>query len=190
VPPGFRDILRNAEIQGYRVLYFERDGNAFRAPESYLREALACVSTHDLPTLRGWWSGSDIEVRERAGVCSSEAAAGWRTLRAEERHALLARLVASSLVHDSALAAFTAAGDLPGEICVAVHRMLAQTPSRLVAVQLEDLAGIIDQANLPGTIDEHPNWRCRLEFNVEELGLRPQFRNIAQAMAQERPRRS
>ena len=71
--------------------------------ESYLREALACVSTHDLPTLRGWWSGSDIEVRERAGVCSSEAAAGWRTLRAEERHALLARLVESGLVHDSAV---------------------------------------------------------------------------------------
>lgn len=190
VPPGFRDILRNTEIQGYRVLYFERDGNAFRAPESYLREALACVSTHDLPTLRGWWNGSDIEIRERAGVCSSEAAAGWRTLRAEERRALLARLVASGLVHDSAISPSTAAGDLPGEVCAAVHRMLAQTPSRLVAVQLEDLAGITVQANLPGTIDEHPNWRCRLECDLEELALSPQFRNIAQAMAEERPRQS
>jgi 4-alpha-glucanotransferase len=190
VPPGFRDILRNAEIQGYRVLYFERDGNAFRAPESYLREALACVSTHDLPTLRGWWSGSDIEVRERAGVCSSEAAAGWRTQRAEERHALLARLVASGLAQESALAAFSAAGELPDEIRVAVHRLLARTPSRLVAVQLEDLAGITDQANLPGTIDEHPNWRRRLECDLEELALRPQFISIAQAMAEERPRRS
>ncbi len=127
------------------------------------------------PTLRGWWCGSDIEVRENAGVCSSEAAAGWRTLRAEERHALLARLVASGLVHDSMLAAYSTADELPDEICVAVHRLLARTPSRLVAVQLEDLAGITEQANLPGTIDEYPNWRRRLDCDLEELALRPQF---------------
>jgi 4-alpha-glucanotransferase len=189
VPPGFRDILRNAEIQGYRVLYFERDGNAFLPPESYPREALACVSTHDLPTLRGWWCGSDIEVRENAGVCSSEAAASWRTRRADERHTLLVRLSASGLLPENAAAALSAAPDLPDEVYDAVHRMLARTPSRLAAVQLEDLVGTREQANLPGTIDEYPNWRRRLDCSIEELAQHPPFRHISAAMAQERPRR-
>jgi 4-alpha-glucanotransferase len=188
VPPGFRDILRSAEIQGCRVLYFERDGNAFRAPESYPREALACVSTHDLPTLRGWWAGLDIEARQRAGVCSEEGAAGWRTVRDEERHTLVARLAASGLLTGDVIP--SEPDHLTDEVCVAVHRFLARTPSRLLAVQLEDLIGMSEQANLPGTIDEHPNWRRKLAYGLDGLADLPLFRRIAEAMAEERPRRS
>jgi 4-alpha-glucanotransferase len=193
VPPGFRDILRQAEIQGCRVLYFELDGNAFRAAESYPRETLACVSTHDLPTLRGWWAGLDIEARQRAGICSSDSAAGWRTLRAEERHALVARLCESGLMREDILAgrslAVSPTDQMPDEVCVAVHRFLARAPARFVAVQLEDLAGMSEQANLPGTIDEHPNWRRKLTCGLDELSSGALFSKITLTMAEERPKR-
>ncbi len=193
VPPGFRDILRSAEIQGCRVLYFERDGNAFRPAESYPREALACVSTHDLPTLRGWWAGLDIEARVRAGISSSDSAHGWLRARAEERRTLVARLSESGLIHGDIPEAreetVSASDQAPDEVCVAVHRFLARSPSRLVAVQLEDLIGMSEQANLPGTIDEHPNWRRKLACGLDDLAGQQLFQQIAAAMAEERPRR-
>ena len=63
VPPGFREVMRECEIQSYRVFFFEKRGDVFIRPGSYPREALACVTMHDLHTLAGWWSGHDIDVR-------------------------------------------------------------------------------------------------------------------------------
>ena len=69
VPPGFREAMRDCEIQSYRVFFFEKRGDEFYTPpENYPREALACVSLHDLHTLAGWWSGHDIEVRQKIGM--------------------------------------------------------------------------------------------------------------------------
>ncbi|MFZ0854059.1 MAG: 4-alpha-glucanotransferase [Hyphomicrobiaceae bacterium] len=191
VPPGFRDSMRAMEIQGYRVLYFERgkDGG-FRAPSSYARAALACISTHDLPTLRGWWKGSDIAERERLGRFGPGAAKVQRHERERARRLLLRALKRERLAPDKAGAGRTGAApaELPDSVLTGLHVFLARTHSRLVAVQLEDLVGMEEQANLPGTIDEHPNWRRKLPVTLEDLPRCRTFQSVVIALATERPR--
>jgi 4-alpha-glucanotransferase len=78
---------------------------------------------------------------------------------------------------------------MPDELLVAVHRFLALTPCRLLAVQLDDALGVREQANLPGTVDEHPNWRRKSPVTLEALGEHHLFRTVIRAVAAERPRR-
>jgi 4-alpha-glucanotransferase len=195
VPVGFREVMHEAEIQGYRVFYFEREENGwFRAPGAYAHRALACLSTHDLPTLKGWWAGVDIGERERLGWYSGEQAAELRKARAGDLALLLAALKHAGVLPSAS--ELVLAGDrpypeeLPAEICVAAHAMLAKAASRLIAVQLEDLAGVEDQANLPGTVDEYPNWRRKLPLDIAQLAETELFRNVTEAMSWERPRSS
>jgi 4-alpha-glucanotransferase len=181
VPAGFRDIICALEVQGYRVLYFERgkDGG-FRAPRSYARDTLACISTHDLPTLRGWWKGRDIAERERLGLFDADTASQQRRERARDRRLLLEALMAGR--------ARAAPAELPDAVLIGLHAFLARTRSRLVAVQLEDLVGMDEQANLPGTVDGHPNWRRKLPVNLEDLPQCSIFQRVVGAVAAERPR--
>jgi 4-alpha-glucanotransferase len=194
VPEGFRDVMHDAEIQGYRVFYFEREPNGwFREPQAYSRRALACLSTHDLPTLKGWWAGMDIGERERLGWYDGEQAAQLREARAEDRRLLLAALKHAGVLPASFEPVL--GGEmpypemLPDAICVAAHAMLAKAASRLVAVQVEDLGGVEDQANLPGTVDQYPNWRRKLPFDLAQLATSHLFRDVTEAVARERPRR-
>jgi 4-alpha-glucanotransferase len=190
VPAGFRDIMREMEILGYRVLYFERgkDGG-FRAPGSYARATLACISTHDLPTLRGWWNARDIAERERLGHFGPETANLQRRERARDRRLLLQALRRASGPDPIAGGkAGAASAELPDEVLTGVHVFLARTPSRLVAVQLEDLVGMEKQANLPGTVEGHPNWRRKLPVTLEDLPEGGIFQRVVGAVAAERPR--
>jgi len=193
VPPGFREVMRDAEIQGYRVLYFEREDNGwFRAPDGYAHRALACLSTHDLATVKGWWCGSDIDERKRLGWYAAESALQMRAERAGDRILLLAALKHAGLLpgdFDAVLdGGATCPAELPAELLVAAHALLAKTASRLVAVQLEDLAGMKEQANLPGTTNEHPNWRRKLPIDLENIVESELFRDIVGAVSRERPR--
>jgi 4-alpha-glucanotransferase len=78
--------------------------------------------------------------------------------------------------------------EMSDEFLVAVHRFLARTPCRLFCVQIDDALGIHEQANLPGTVNEHPNWRRKMPIPIEELGAHPLFRALTTAVATERPR--
>jgi 4-alpha-glucanotransferase len=78
--------------------------------------------------------------------------------------------------------------DLPETVLVATHALLAKSASRMFAVQIEDLAGKLEQANLPGTVDEHPNWRRKLPMTLDEIAATELFRAVTSAVARERPR--
>ena len=186
VPPGFRDRLAAREIQSYRILIFEkrRDG-AFRRPAAWPRRALACVSTHDLPTLQGWWTGHDFAWRVAAGLMREEETTAARRARREEAGRLWEALAAECLVSEG-----TRRPNRLGQRRIeAVHRYLARSPAQLVAVQLEDALGEVEQANLPGDSKAHPNWRRKMPVALEALSREPLFRRLARAMAEERPRR-
>lgn len=185
VPAGFTAVLSRAEVHAYRVMMFEqrRDGS-FRAPGSYPRRALACFSTHDLPTLRGWWLGRDIDWRLKLNFITTEEGTKQRRRRERERRALRAALVSQGL-----LSSDSPARGVARQTVVAVHRYLAASPARLVGVQLEDATGEEEQANLPGPSDPHPNWRRKLPVSLEELPAHPLFRAVSRAMAADRPRR-
>jgi 4-alpha-glucanotransferase len=194
VPANFREVMRANRVLGYRVLFFERgQDRSFHLPHSYERDALACISTHDLPTLRGWWEGHDLEDRGRIGLDDAAAAERYRAERAEDRRMMLEALSASGLLPGGLAAVLRGEAPVPAELtlelALALTRFLALTPCRLVAIQLEDLAGMKDRANLPGTIAEHPNWRRKLPMSLDALAGSPDFIALANAVAEERPRR-
>jgi 4-alpha-glucanotransferase len=193
VPPGFREVMRQAQIQSYRVFFFEKKDDWFIPPEGYPREALACLTTHDLHTLAGWWSGHDIEVRAGIGMIEAGDLARQREARTHERRRVL------GLLHDEGLLPPDLDGvmrgdaapprDLPGSLAVALHRLVGRTPSRLFVLQAEDLTGATEQVNIPGTMDEHPNWRRKLAVDLEALPDAPLFRAVTAALREERPKR-
>jgi 4-alpha-glucanotransferase len=181
VPEGFRERMREARILSYRVLFFERghDGE-FLPPSSYPEHAAAAISTHDIATFRGWWEGRDLAWRQRLDLYPSEDQRRADSEgRDRDRQRLLAALQREGLGVDPAD---------EDALTEAVHRFLARAPSRLMLVQAEDVAAMVEQANLPGTTDEHPNWRRRLPLSVEALLASPLFRRIAAAVDEERRR--
>ena len=195
VPPGFRHTMEGANILSYRVLYFERHGGtAFLPPSTYPEMALACVSTHDLATLAGWWQGSDIRLRQETGTQNTEATERDLAERKRDRRALIIALADEELLPEQYARAATGEDELPlqlgADLAAAVHRFVARTPSMLLTVQLDDMVGASEQPNLPGTTDQYPNWRVRSKISLEELTAHRQFLDTAAAMRQERPTRS
>lgn len=184
VPDGFREPMLAAGLLGYRVVWFERDwegDRSFRPPERFPAQALATVSTHDLPTVRGYFAAQDILWRERLGLYpDSGNAEEDRRQRADEAALLLDRLRAEGLLGEEE-------GD--EERAAALHRYLARSACELAAVQLDDLAGELEQANLPGTIAEHPNWRRRCSRTIDAVTKEPRAGRLLAIMRAERPRR-
>jgi glycogen debranching enzyme GlgX/4-alpha-glucanotransferase len=162
VPEGLRPALAEANILGYRILLFERDGQRLKRPALYPVRAAACVTTHDLPPLAGWWEGADIEERAALGLLHSgrdEAAE-----RAVERAALVEALVA-----EGCLTPPTSGAPPVAEVVAGAHAFVAASPTDLMLVQADDLAGMRRGVNMPGTDTERPNWRRRLPTPVDEL---------------------
>jgi len=151
VPEGFRDQIADWGIWSYLVMMFERDdGGSFRHIDHYLTNALVTFNTHDLSTYAGWRSFGDLKLKRSLGIDPGETDdARWRAL------AML----------DDVLRHHT----IDRNDFYAVANFLARTRSRLLAISLEDLLGVVDQPNIPGTVNEHPNWRRRLPVPIEEM---------------------
>ena len=170
VPDGFREQLDASGILGMRVLWFERedeDSGPWTAPAQWSRDAAAMSTTHDLPTIAGWWQGRDIDWRVAVGGGSVDEAA-QRQGREEDRTALWSAMVEAECAQGEAP---TASETEP--VVDAALSFVAKARSQLALVPLEDLAGLVEQPNLPGTIDEHPNWRRRLPLEAAELFATP-----------------
>ena len=168
VPDEVRAALSAHDVLSYRVLLFERDDQArFKPPRTWPEAALATGSTHDLPALAGWWEGRDIDTRAALGLVQDADRERWQ--RGEDRAKLLRALKdAATLPPDAS----TDADDWPAftpDLASAIVAFLASTPCSLAVVQLEDLLLVREQANLPGTVDEHPNWRRKLPLSLDEL---------------------
>jgi 4-alpha-glucanotransferase len=178
VPSGFRAIMRRAGILSCRILYFERNrAGSFRSARQYPRLAAASIASHDLPPLRGYWEGRDIEWR--ASIGHEADAAGAHRTRQAEKAALLARLRREQLFADGS-------GSWSNTLHEAVHRFIARTASVLALIQLEDLVAAKEQMNLPGTTTEHPNWRRRLNRRVQDIFADPQVKRLLAGIRRER----
>ena len=188
LPDGFRDTMRAANVLSYRVLVFERrDGGHFVPPHDYPPLAAASAATHDLATLKGFWLGRDIAWRRHLGTypdAGSEAAeaadrdrARRELLEALAAEGLLSRDRFSTLLPDHGEPVYAA------ELGDAVNAFLARSQARLMLVQLEDIAGEEEQANLPGTSDEHPNWRRRMSLGLDAILAGADFARAAAMIA-------
>jgi len=158
VPEGFQDRLREAGIDGMRVLWFERDqAQHFVPPTQWTQRAAAMTSTHDLSTLAGWWQGNDLAWREKIGNVSDPAAA--QAERTQDKNELWHAIQQSG-------AAQGVPPDDPAAFADAAVVHVGLSACELVMLPIEDALALREQPNLPGTTDEHPNWRRRLDVDA------------------------
>jgi len=165
VSPGVREEMANRQVLSYRLVMFEND-----PPAKFPELALSAVTTHDLPTIAGLWSGANLKHAEQAGAPQNE----------EGLAAIRGRLTR---------AAGTKPDAAPAEVIEGVHRGLAQAPSRLILATLEDALGVEEQPNVPGaTAGKWPNWSRALPAPLEELERHELAARVAGALAaRERP---
>jgi len=176
LPDGFREQLQSSAVAGMRVLWFERDGDRFIAPWHWSADAVAMTSTHDLPTVAGWWTSRDIEWRERLGHAADPAD---RTTRVRDRALLWQAFQDSGSVSGALSESGEAAAD-----AAAAH--VGTAACSLALLPIEDALALPEQPNVPGTIDEHPNWRRRLPGQVDGMLKAPAVAARLQTLSKHR----
>jgi 4-alpha-glucanotransferase len=179
VPEGFNDTIAQAGMMGMSVLLFERghaaDGRAapYLPPSNWPASYLATSTTHDLPTLRGWWAERDLDLKVELDLLGpEETITGLRAERASDRQAM----------HDTLN---PEAAGTPPEQDAPVARMLgfmASGPQPLALIPMEDLLALTEQPNVPGTVDSHPNWRRRLPADAQTALSTPEARQALAAL--------
>ncbi|MCA1961024.1 MAG: 4-alpha-glucanotransferase [Desulfomonile sp.] len=181
VPFDLRLRLMAKRVYSYRLFYFERDDQGNQLPcHSYPPDALVSVSTHDLPTLAGFWSGRDIDLRIAVGHVEKEREQGLREERANHKAKIIERLVRHGhLPADRAHRAWIETSPTE-DLHAAVLDFLFRTPSKIALINQEDLFLDDRQQNLPGTTTEHPNWVTKMRYTVEELRANPEARRCAE----------
>jgi 4-alpha-glucanotransferase len=180
VEPEVTDALAEQEMLGCAVAWFARDesapGTPLLAPSRWPERAAASLSTHDLPTAAGFLRGEHVRVRAELGLLD-DVPEEWAAA-ARERADWLALLRGEGLL--------PAEGDPePDErqIILAMHQLLARTPCRLKLISPYDVLADPRQPNLPGTVDEYPNWRLPLPATLDELRADPRVAEITSAFS-------
>ncbi|HYH52242.1 MAG TPA: 4-alpha-glucanotransferase [Acidimicrobiia bacterium] len=153
-----REELRDRGVMSYRLLWFEPN----RPPE-FPRQALAAVTTHDLPTIAGMWTGADLDEQHALGLDPNEE--GSRAIHDKLRDW-------SGSVDDAE----------PAEVVVNSYRLLAEAPSMILTATLDDAAVVEERPNVPGTVEERPNWSIALPVPLEELEESSTAAAIAEAL--------
>ena len=185
VAPGIRLDLHRAGIFSYKVFYFERTAaGKFLPPEDYPGQALACITTHDLPTLAGYWEGRDIVIKSQLNIYPSpHAAEEDAASRVQDRLSLVEALVEQNLLPPG----YTPPPDFcPEELRRAVLAYLGKSQAALMEVRLEELLGLTAQQNLPGTLDQHPNWQQKIFQAIEDLQHNPEVIRLTETLRQAR----
>jgi 4-alpha-glucanotransferase len=170
VPAGFRERLARAGIYGMSVLWFARNKKGFVRPADWPSRSVAMTSTHDLPTVAGWWRGTDLDARARCGLLRDPQRE--RLARNAERKALWTAFRVAKVAEGEA----PAATEAPPIVDAAVQ-FVAKTPAQLALLPLEDALGVKRQPNMPGTIVEYPNWRHRYDAEAATMFDETSVRN-------------
>jgi 4-alpha-glucanotransferase len=164
VEDAVRTELADRGVLSYRLVWFEEE-----PPPRYPVQALAAVTTHDLPTVAGVWTGADLANQKAIGMEPNEEA---------------------SLALRDKLAELTGLDDeVPvDEVVTATYAALAEAPSMLLTAGLDDALGVEERPNMPGTTDQWPNWCIALPSTLEEIEVDPRPRAVAAALDRSRPR--
>jgi len=170
VDPSIRETLARFGILSYRLFYFEKNERGeFRRTEEYPRQSLVSSTTHDLPTLAGFWVGADITARRAAGIIDDAVRDAQLEHRRTEKQKMLDVLFQLELVGKDLPRSAEAYAELTGELHNAIVGFLAMTPAQLLAINQEDLTLEVNQQNLPGSTWQYPNWGRKMRFTIEQL---------------------
>ncbi len=188
VPDEVREPLRDMGVLSYRLLYFEKDTDgSYIKPADYPEQAVAAVTTHDLPTLYGYWQGRDLAVRAELDLFPTEQ---WREAqliaRSEDRIRLLFALKREALLPEGINVEAVSLPEMSPNLVTAIHLYLARSPAKILMYQLEDLLEQVDQVNLPGTTVEYPNWQRKLPVLLESFPEDSRLESLVMALRLER----
>jgi 4-alpha-glucanotransferase len=182
VSPRVRRDLSRLGVFSYRVFYFERSPEGhFLPPEKYPAQAMAAVTTHDLPTLAGFWQGCDLAFKRQADLYPDpHLAATDAAQRQWDRLELVEAVTNRGLLPEDFAPPADPAQPCPPQVREGVLEYLAQSAASLLEVRLEEVFGFTGQQNFPGTsAKEHPNWRRRLPLTLEEMARDPEPGRLA-----------
>jgi len=158
VEEATRHALAEKLILSYRLVWFEK-----RPPSTFPELSLSAITTHDLPTVAGLWSGSDLEAQRQLQLAPNEAG----TQEIQDRIAKMTKAVRRT----------------PASTVIArLHAQLATAPSRLLTATLEDAEGVEERPNMPATTNQWPNWSIALPMPIERLKRSKLARAIARAL--------
>lgn len=170
VPVEIVGKLRDSGVYSYKVLYFEHDGEKqYKAPACWPKQSMAVATTHDLPTLRGYWNRGDLTLGETLGLYPDEAVlAGLYEDRERAKQGLLDGLhqygcLPKRAGHKAALMAMT------DTLNRGMQRYIADSNSALLGLQPEDWLDMAEPVNIPGTSDQYKNWRRKLTCSLEAM---------------------
>jgi 4-alpha-glucanotransferase len=185
VPDEMRRAMEERRLFHYKVMLFEKHSDGrFKLPHEYAQHALATATTHDLPPLRAWWQGDDLALRDRLGLYpSADTARQLHYERTNDRCAMLRALTELQLWQwrdQEPMPEFSLT------LARAIHLYLGQTHASLVLVQPEDLIGMTDPVNVPGTHTEHANWQRKLAASTPDIFTRADVRETLLALSKAR----
>lgn len=182
----FREMLQAFQMLSYRLFYFERNypDPSFKTPGQYPSMALCAITTHDLPTIYGYWAGHDIGTKKQLGIYGYEEA--WKSDvigRERDKGLILSALKAEGVVPSDFPEDPRKIPHMTHELCIAIYRYLAKSPCKLLLVSLDDILGTPDQQNMPGTVETHPNWIQKTALSLEEIALDRRFSDLSSLAA-------
>lgn len=190
VSERIREAMDRYGMLSCRLLYFERnEDGSYKAPADYPVRALAAVTNHDLPTVAGFWEGWDLLVRHELGQFPSEEHRQQQIVgRAQARAHLLLALEREGLLPEGVTVDPMSVPSMTSDLALALHVYLARAPAKLLVVQLDDVIGAVEQVNVPGTTeDRYPNWRRKLDIDLEDLARDERLVRFSVAIERERP---
>jgi 4-alpha-glucanotransferase len=181
VTDEIRETLKKFRVLSYRLFYFEknRDGSLKRT-QDYPHQALVASTTHDLPTIAGFWTARDVEARLAARLADAAGYERQIRERRQEKQLMLDALHNEGLLPADYARDAALISELDGLMHNAIIGYLAQTPSMLLLLNQEDLTKETEQQNLPGSTAEYPNWRRKMKWSVEDLRTKQRARDFSQ----------
>ena len=172
VGENVRETLKGFQMLSYKLFYFERNypDPSFVLPDRYPDTALCAVTTHDLPTLYGYWKSQDIKIRKKLGMFTDDASCQSQIReRKRDKKLILSALKSQGIIPDNFPSDPKMIQQMTPKLCLAIYQYLARTPCKLLLVSLDDILGTLNQQNMPGTVDSYPNWMQKTPLTLEEI---------------------
>ncbi|NWF53004.1 MAG: 4-alpha-glucanotransferase, partial [Nitrospirae bacterium] len=185
VAENVRETLKKFRMLSYKLLYFERNylDPSFLPPEKYPEMSLCSVTTHDLPTIYGYWKYQDIKIKKKLGRYSNESLfKKHMEERKRDKKLIISALKSQGIISIDFLSEPKSISQMTFELCFAIYNYLAKTPCKLLLVSLDDIIGTLNQQNMPGTVDKYPNWLQKIPLIIEEMIKDKKFNTLSEML--------
>ncbi len=187
VPPGFMEVMAQANVLSFRIFHYQKYGNTLMPPKAYEHRCLVVAGTHDMPTYAAFWEGLDLDLKRRLKLITSQQYDKAIAERQEERLQFQNAFIAEGLLPEASREESQLTSELPEWFIPNTYAYLARSSSLLLMARLEDMVEQIEQVNVPGTYLNYPNWRYKLPVLLENISTDERILRVCQVIQKERP---